>query len=450
MGSGQSTSKRDEQSVSIHAEYFPVPIDSLEVDELKMDLFLIHGRQKAVLSRAVGSSYTRADNAHLTEQGITHFYVPIVQHQRFQEAMRERMTAAYNNPDLAREERTRIVRESCGKMIEDFLDNPSIPGLGETLGAMAGQFSAWCAEDRSDFGYLLDMSEHDYYTATHMMNVGVGCGLLASELLPDDPDMVRRITLGGFVHDLGKRGVPSEILSKEGKLNEDEWTQIRAHPVIGAQILQEHAESDTIAIDMARHHHERLDGNGYPDGISAGDISLPARICTVVDIYDALTSARPYRGPIPPRGVLESMSKECGSAIDPKIFASWSGIIERMIAEDPERAVPESPDARAPDLGVLMPAPEHGGSTQTTRPALVPDTFTVHTRQSDPFIARSLSAKGTSITIETDRAFQYGERAVLTCPLGINYPATFFSHSLGSHGERLAIFKLDKGYTIAA
>jgi HD-GYP domain-containing protein (c-di-GMP phosphodiesterase class II) len=351
------------QSVSVNAEYFPVPIDSLESDELKMDLYLIHGRQKAVLYRAVGSSYTRADNKHLTEQGITHFYVPIVQHRRFQDSMRERMTSAYENPDLQREERTRIVRESCGKMIEDFLGDPNIPGLGETLGAMAGQFSAWCADDQSEFGYLLDMSEHDYYTTTHMMNVGVGCGLLASALFPDDPEMVRRITLGGFVHDLGKRGVPSEILNKEGKLDDDEWAQIRSHPVIGAEILIEQAEHDEIAIDMARHHHERLDGKGYPDAISADEISLPARICAVVDIYDALTSARPYRGPIPPRAVLESMSKEVGSAIDPKVFSAWSGIIERMITEDPARAVPDVPGAPAPDLGSIMPTPAPNSGT---------------------------------------------------------------------------------------
>jgi hypothetical protein len=241
-------------------------------------------------------------------------------------------------------------------MIEDLMQFPSVGGIAETIGRMAGRFSDWCIQDEDKFSYLLDMSEHDFYTTTHMVNVGVGCGMLGVELLGPDSPMLQAIVQGGLIHDVGKRGVPAEVLNKEGKLTDEEWALIRAHPTNGVEILASQDGVEPTALEMTRDHHERLDGRGYPGGISGAEIGLPARICTVVDIYDALAAARPYRGPIPPVRVLESMREEAGTVIDRAVFEAWERVVLRMIAREPARCVPDQAGAQTPDLRALVPS----------------------------------------------------------------------------------------------
>jgi len=96
------------------------------------------------------------------------------------------------------------------------------------------------------------------------------------------------------LHDIGKIGVLDKILTKKGPLDRDEMAMMRRHPEIGESIIKPIASLRNLC-DIIRHHHEKLDGSGYPDGLKDGEISLPTRILTIADIYDAMTSERPYR-----------------------------------------------------------------------------------------------------------------------------------------------------------
>jgi hypothetical protein len=142
---------------------------------------------------------------------------------------------------------------------------------------------------------------------------------------------MQEIVQGGFVHDIGKRGVPAEILNKEGKLSDDEWKQIRAHPLAGVEILSSQKGIGQVAVEMTRDHHEKLDGRGYPNGARGDAIGLPARICAVVDVYDAIATARPYRGAVPPLKVLDMLRPEAGTTFDPAVFEAWERVIRRQI-----------------------------------------------------------------------------------------------------------------------
>jgi putative two-component system response regulator len=114
---------------------------------------------------------------------------------------------------------------------------------------------------------------------------------------------------GGVLHDVGKVGIPDEVLLKKGRLTEDEWTVMRLHPVIGAELL---APLRTMArvVPIVRHHHERWDGNGYPDGLQAEGIPLLARVFQLLDAFDALTSERPYKVAFTVEESLSILSKE--------------------------------------------------------------------------------------------------------------------------------------------
>jgi HD-GYP domain-containing protein (c-di-GMP phosphodiesterase class II) len=438
MHRSKKISKEDTRN---KAAYFPVPIDSISCDELEMDLYIIHSRQKPVLFRAQGVAYSAEDCKNLFKKGTTHFYVPIVQHQAFQSMMKTQLVSAYNNPGLKRIERNRIVRDSCGQMIEDFLNDPDRSDACNTLGEIATQFTQWCIEDESKFGHLLDMSEHDYYTTTHMVNVGVACGLLGAELLGADDPMVRDIMLGGLVHDVGKCGVSSELLNKEGKLNDDEWKLIRAHPEIGVKILRNQEGQNSITIDMTLSHHERLDGHGYPNGLSHDEISLPAKICTVADVYDAMSSARPYRAMIPPRTVLESMRKEVGTVFDCEVFEAWVRVVERMLKEDPDRAFADDPKAIVPDLSDLLPGSKAEAECEC-RSQIDDTTIIIKRRSGEPVEANLMTINDDEALVCSTVRFKAGERVVLCISNEFVQVAVFESTRVSSEGEMLSAFKI--------
>jgi putative nucleotidyltransferase with HDIG domain len=133
---------------------------------------------------------------------------------------------------------------------------------------------------------------------------------------------------GGLLHDIGKLGVPVEILDKPGRLTNEELEIIKQHPITGARILEPiSAYEDVIPIGLQ--HHERFDGTGYPYGTSGEEICLGARIMAVADVYDALISDRPYRAGIEKKRALEFIKKEAGKRFDPQVVNAFSQVIEQ-------------------------------------------------------------------------------------------------------------------------
>jgi putative two-component system response regulator len=130
-----------------------------------------------------------------------------------------------------------------------------------------------------------------------------------ADLLGLPEEQRQALVMGGILHDLGKVAVPDSILLKPGPLSEDEFAVIRQHPVIGEQICAP-MKSFRSVLPIIRHHHERMNGSGYPDGLSGEQIPLSARIVQVVDVYDALTTDRPYRQALSPEHALTIMHDE--------------------------------------------------------------------------------------------------------------------------------------------
>jgi putative two-component system response regulator len=135
----------------------------------------------------------------------------------------------------------------------------------------------------------------DYHSLGHTKKVSTLAVALGTSLGLEEKDL-RALYLGGILHDVGKIGVPEEILNKPGPLTEEEWTLMKRHAEIGYNICLPLLESIGPALDVIRHHHEKLDGSSYPDGLQGSGVSRIARIMGVVDCYDAMITDRPYRG----------------------------------------------------------------------------------------------------------------------------------------------------------
>jgi HD-GYP domain-containing protein (c-di-GMP phosphodiesterase class II) len=139
-----------------------------------------------------------------------------------------------------------------------------------------------------------------------------------------DPALARRpdVAYGFYLHDIGKVGVPEQVLGKPGPLDEDEWRLMREHPAIGARII-EPIRFLTGAMEIVRSHHERWDGSGYPDGLAAEQIPLTARIFALADSFDAMTSDRPYRRAMPVEAALDEIRRGAGTQFDPQVAAEF-------------------------------------------------------------------------------------------------------------------------------
>ncbi|MBT8485471.1 MAG: HD-GYP domain-containing protein [Phycisphaerales bacterium] len=139
----------------------------------------------------------------------------------------------------------------------------------------------------------------DASTAAHTWRVVLYARALA-ERLGVPPDDLRRITYAAALHDIGKIDIPGEILRKPGALTDEEFEIVKTHTTLGHERLVRMGETDPILLELVRHHHERWDGLGYPDGLAGEAIPLGPRLFAVIDTFDALTSIRPYRQDVGP------------------------------------------------------------------------------------------------------------------------------------------------------
>lgn len=150
------------------------------------------------------------------------------------------------------------------------------------------------------------LKSKDEVTFLHSLSVSA-LMILFSRHLGLDESVVLALGTAGLLHDVGKLEIPHEVLNKEGRLNEEEVRMIRAHPEKGHALLSRQEGISEIVLDVCLNHHERLDGRGYPRKLSHGQISLHARLAAICDVYDAITSVRPYKAPWSAREALQWM-----------------------------------------------------------------------------------------------------------------------------------------------
>ncbi len=193
----------------------------------------------------------------------------------------------------------------------------------------------------------------DPYTMGHSVRVGELAVMIGRHLDIDDKTLAR-IEIGGYLHDIGKIGIRDAVLLKPGALTPDERRAINEHPRIGLAIL-EPVDLPREVIEFVEGHHERLDGSGYPYGRRDRGVTMIARIAAVADMYDAVTTDRPYRGPMTPEEALALLRGEAGPILDPHVVEALAVIIpewERRRASEPELRGFSLPDLESPKVTV--------------------------------------------------------------------------------------------------
>lgn len=180
------------------------------------------------------------------------------------------------------------------------------------------------------------LEARDHYTQGHSSRVAEVAVLLARELglSREEQDVVRH---GCLLHDIGKIHVPDAVLRKPGALSDEEYTLMRKHPAIGEQICRPLIFARPF-LAIVRHHHERWDGKGYPDGLKGEEVSLHARITAIADAWDAMTSDRPYRTALPPQVAFGRLEEGAGTQWDPNLIEVFVRVMKRRVETPSEES----------------------------------------------------------------------------------------------------------------
>jgi hypothetical protein len=197
------------------------------------------------------------------------------------------------------------------------------------------------------------------YTRGHSERVSRGSVMIAREIQMHN-DRVEAIRYAGMLHDVGKLGVPTKVLQKTGKLTEEEYAAIQLHPLRGMDIVREIGFLDE-ALAGIMHHHERIDGRGYPMGLAGDEIPEFARVLAVADAFDSMTSTRSYRGARPVHEAIAELRKWAGTQFDPAFVDAFVTAVKRHGWQHP--GVPILP----PDEPVEVAAQDHDDPTAPLR-----------------------------------------------------------------------------------
>lgn len=310
--------------LSNHWGMVPIRIAALfPPTQIKVDLYLTAG-DATVRPRL----YTRAKDAppvshlqKLQQAGMTMLYTTVTEsetlHEQFQELLNSGATLS---PTMHLE----VAREAAkGNMAKAWTT-----GQADTLISQAAEFASnlidVCHSAEEHSSLVLSLLQHDGDTFTHISNVCVYTILLLKKLGISDEKQLSSLGQAALLHDLGKRKISKDILKKPGVLTKEERAEISQHPQLGFEELCERADMNRDQLLMVYHHHEKLNGTGYPVGLVGEEIHWTGRLCAVVDVFDALTGHRPYRKPATAEQALDVLQQGIGTHFEEEFVRCWA------------------------------------------------------------------------------------------------------------------------------
>jgi len=302
----------------------PVPLDVLRLDQIAgFDIYIrVDPEKPLVLYREKALPFTRGTRARLVKNGVRRVYIHVDQQQEYRQYVERNLGAILADPRLEPSEKGGVLYNSVTGLIEDTLKEPRAPEVVPRSKEMVRNTCKYLFEQKGALEHLMRVSSFDYYTYTHSVNVFVFSLSLFGRVYFRDDDLMD-FGLGALLHDIGKSAVDPAVTSCKGKLTPGQFEEMKKHTIYGHQILTEHGSVGSIPLDVTLHHHEKLDGSGYPDGLKGDEITEFARMVTIADIFDALTTRRTYKDAMNSYPALAFMKNEMGHHLDARLYETF-------------------------------------------------------------------------------------------------------------------------------
>jgi len=268
----------------------------------------------------------------LTQEGRRPVFIPRKNSYELNQYLSENLIQLIEEPNMPLVEKTQKFHAMASTVMKSLFESPpDIKTFVKSAKNVSDSIAALIIAEPQAILQLNRLRSYDYYTYSHSMNVTVlSVGLFQEIHKEHGPEQIRDLTRGVLLHDIGKCDIPTELTNKPGPLSNAEWFIMRSHTVKGHERLLDDTDLSVDSRYVALYHHEALDGSGYPTGIKKEEIPLTSRICKVVDVYDALTSRRPYKDGMPPFDALQLMTKEMSNKVDLDILKEFILFLEKM------------------------------------------------------------------------------------------------------------------------
>lgn len=307
-------------------DYFRIRLSTIQPGEPSpLTIFiLIDGKMITYLNQGDSIKTEKVTALHQKDSGES-FFVLNNEKQIYQEYIKSSM----NSKLISNHDKAAILRESSIAILEDLFENPDVGVALEESRPIIGDLLQFMDIAPESIGNLISLSGHDFYTYNHSFDVSI-YSLGLGQALGFDKSMLAELGTASLFHDIGKRNVSIDILCKKGPLDENEWVQMRMHPQFGLKLLNEHKGISDAVKAACYEHHESWVGGGYPQDLSGQEIHPFARIVSLTDTYDAMTTQRSYNVPMKPSEALNMMKNKLASKFDPEMLKAMYSVLFKM------------------------------------------------------------------------------------------------------------------------
>jgi putative nucleotidyltransferase with HDIG domain len=300
-------------------DLFPIPLAVMQPGTLApVNLYIKFRRPpRIILYKRAYAPLREEIRERLMDRGVAELFLRKQDEKAYYDYVEQNLTAIVRDELLPPQQTSRLVYESSSRVMAETFEDPRSGRNMQRAHTMVEATVLSILKDPEALWHMTAIAAHDYYTYTHCVHVCMFLVSACRDLLGiTDISMLRPIGLGGLFHDIGKSQIPPEILNKPGKLTNDEFELVKKHPVLGVELVKDDRRVPRSSAQIIRSHHEHFDGFGYPSGLSGEGIHKVSRLATIIDVYDALTTKRPYAPARDPYQALELMLNQMASHFD--------------------------------------------------------------------------------------------------------------------------------------
>jgi HD-GYP domain-containing protein (c-di-GMP phosphodiesterase class II) len=307
--------------------YVPVSIESIQADIFPDVALYLRSGDKYILYKSHGRNFSSADAARLVENNVEFLFVSPADLEVITTFMENNAERVLNDDTLKPKTKGKIIYQTSLNFVGDVFEHPEKVADFSRSKRLVENLLHYLASDKDSFNSLESVMSHNYYTFVHSLQVTALSVLLHSEAYLLSHDEMLDVGIGTLLHDFGKVFVSQEILTKEGRLTAEELQAYRSHPEEGYQYLKKHTRLSDISLGIVRSHHERNNGNGYPEGLKGPAISRSAQVAAICDVYCTLTIDRSCRKALSSSIALQIMKQEMKGSFNDRLLDALEGIV---------------------------------------------------------------------------------------------------------------------------
>ncbi len=292
------------------AKHLPVNLAVLRPGTLApVDIYVrTGGRAGYVLYKRAGAELTEQIRKRLLDNGVHQLFIRKSDREHYDDYIEQNLSAIIRDDLMPLEEACTLVHESTCRIMRDIFENPRDGKNLRRAHTVSEAMVRAVLKSPDALWHLTALASHNYAAHVHSVNVALFLTAAARELLGEKHlRQLKRIALGGLLHDVGKSQIPNDILDKPSELTYQEFQLVRQHPTIGLELVNAVTRVSSTTATIIRSHHENVAGDGYPDGLTWENIPPIARLARIVDAFDAMTSDRSYGRARAPFRVLKEM-----------------------------------------------------------------------------------------------------------------------------------------------